>query len=114
MLNLRTAERVLAALGEASRLRLMLLCATAEQGVGELANALDQSEPRVSRHLKILAEAGLVGRRREGHRVLYRTIQGGVYAGQGRELKFYPMPAPADLDSAHHEWWHSAQASFGS
>ena len=46
--------------------------------------------------------------------VLYRTIQGGFYAGQGREVKFYPMPAPAELDSAHHEWWHSAQASFGS
>jgi hypothetical protein len=46
--------------------------------------------------------------------VLYRTIQGGFYAGQGHEVKFYPMPAPAELDSAHHEWWHSAQASFGS
>jgi hypothetical protein len=46
--------------------------------------------------------------------VLYRTIQGGFYVGQGREVKFYPMPAPAELDSAHHEWWHSAQASFGS
>ena len=46
--------------------------------------------------------------------VLYRTIQGGFYAGQGRELKFYPMPSPAELDSAHHEWWHSAQASYGS
>ena len=46
--------------------------------------------------------------------VLYRTIQGGLYAGQGRELKFYPVPTPADLDSGHHEWWHSAQASFGS
>ena len=46
--------------------------------------------------------------------VLYRTIQGGFYAGQGREVKFYPMPAPTELDSAHHEWWHSAQASFGS
>jgi hypothetical protein len=46
--------------------------------------------------------------------VLYRTIQGGLYAGQGREVKFYPVPTPAELDSGHHEWWHSAQASFGS
>ena len=46
--------------------------------------------------------------------VLYRTIQGGFYAGQGREVKYYPMPSPAELDSAHHEWWHSAQASYGS
>ncbi len=46
--------------------------------------------------------------------VLYRTIQGGFYVGQGHEVQFYPMPAPTELDSAHHEWWHSAQASFGS
>jgi len=46
--------------------------------------------------------------------VLYRTIQGGFYAGQGREIKFYPMPSPAELDSQHHDWWRSAQASFGS
>ena len=46
--------------------------------------------------------------------VLYRTIQGGFYAGQARELKYYPMPSPAELDSAHHEWWRSAQAAYGS
>jgi len=46
--------------------------------------------------------------------VLYRTIRGGFYAGQGRDLKYYPMPSPAELDSAHHDWWHSAQASYGS
>jgi hypothetical protein len=46
--------------------------------------------------------------------VLYRTIQGGLYVGQGRELKYYPMPSAAELDSEHHEWWRSAQASFGS
>ncbi len=46
--------------------------------------------------------------------VLYRTIQGGFYVGQGREVKHYPMPAPADLESMHHDWWRSAQAAFGS
>ena len=46
--------------------------------------------------------------------VLYRTVQGGFYAGQGREIKHYPMPSAAELESAHHEWWRSAQASFGS
>jgi hypothetical protein len=46
--------------------------------------------------------------------VLYRTIQGGFYAGQGREVKYYPMPTFADLESSHHEWWRSAQASYGS
>jgi len=46
--------------------------------------------------------------------VLYRTVQGGFYVGQGRDLKYYPMPSPTELDTTHHDWWHSAQASYGS
>ncbi len=46
--------------------------------------------------------------------VLYRTIRGGFYAGQGRDVKHYPMPSAGDLESMHHDWWRSAQASFGS
>jgi hypothetical protein len=46
--------------------------------------------------------------------VLYRTIRGGFYAGQGRDLKYYPMPSATALDAEHHDWWRSAQASFGS
>jgi DNA-binding transcriptional ArsR family regulator len=77
MLSLKAIERALAAMGEVSRLRLLLLCLGAERAVGELAAALNQSEPRVSRHLKVLADASLVERRREGHRVLYRTVASG-------------------------------------
>lgn len=46
--------------------------------------------------------------------VLYRTIQGGFFAGRDREIKYYPMPSVAELESQHHDWWRSAQASFGS
>jgi hypothetical protein len=46
--------------------------------------------------------------------LLFRTIQGGFYVGQGRELKYYPMPSLAELESTHHEWWRSAQAALGS
>jgi len=46
--------------------------------------------------------------------VLYRTIQGGFYAGQGRDLRYYPMPSLAELEAKHHEWWRSAQAASGS
>lgn len=77
MLSLDQSERVLAALGEASRLRLLVACVTSERAVGELAMVLGQSEPRVSRHLKILAESGLVERRRDGHRVRYRAARRG-------------------------------------
>ncbi len=63
------------ALADPSRLRIMLLLQQMELAVGELAVVLDQSQPRVSRHLRILAEAGLAERRREGSWVFLRRRQ---------------------------------------
>jgi ArsR family transcriptional regulator len=60
------------ALADPSRLRMLMLVAEAELSVGELALILGQSQPRVSRHLRILAEAGLVARAREGAWVFVR------------------------------------------
>jgi ArsR family transcriptional regulator len=54
------------ALSDPSRLRLLALLREMELSVGELAQVLGQSQPRVSRHLKILADARLIGRRKEG------------------------------------------------
>ena len=54
------------ALADPSRLRLLMLLREMELSVGELAQVLGQSQPRVSRHLKILADAGLINRRKEG------------------------------------------------
>jgi len=62
----------LRAAGEPSRLRLLALCADAALSVSDLAQALKQSEPRVSRHLKILCECGLIERLRQGQWVHYR------------------------------------------
>jgi ubiquinone/menaquinone biosynthesis C-methylase UbiE/DNA-binding transcriptional ArsR family regulator len=62
----------LRAAGEQTRLRVLALLTEGELAVGELAQALDQSQPRVSRHLKLLAEAGLVERAPEGAWVFYR------------------------------------------
>jgi DNA-binding transcriptional ArsR family regulator len=62
----------LRAAGEPSRLRLLGLCADAGLSVCDLAQVLAQSEPRVSRHLKILCEAGLIERSRQGQWVHYR------------------------------------------
>jgi ubiquinone/menaquinone biosynthesis C-methylase UbiE/DNA-binding transcriptional ArsR family regulator len=56
----------LEAAGEITRLRLLALLAEAELTVSELVGILGQSQPRVSRHLKLLFEAGLVERHREG------------------------------------------------
>jgi DNA-binding transcriptional ArsR family regulator len=62
----------LKAAGESSRLRLLFLCSKRELSVSDLARALNQSEPRVSRHLRILCEAGLLERLRQGQWVHYR------------------------------------------
>lgn len=65
--------RWLRAAGEGSRLRLLALCAHGPLSVSELAETLRQSEPRVSRHLRILSEAGLIERHRQGQWVQYRV-----------------------------------------
>ncbi len=54
------------ALSDETRLRICFLASEMELTVGEIAQALGQSQPRVSRHLRILDEAGIVARRKEG------------------------------------------------
>jgi len=62
----------LKAAGEGTRLRLLRLLAREELSVMELVSILDQSQPRVSRHLKLMAEAGLIERFPDGAWVFYR------------------------------------------
>jgi len=70
-----------AAAGEATRLRLLSLLAEAELTVSELVTILGQSQPRISRHLKLMVEAELVERHREGSWVFFRIAQTGRAAG---------------------------------
>lgn len=77
-------DPVLAALkaaAEPTRLRLMALCGAEALSVGELVDILGQSQPRVSRHLKLLAEAGLLKRKRDGASVFYRLDRALPLAG---------------------------------
>src|SRR2546423_2809289 len=67
----------LRAAAESTRLRLLVLCAQSELTVSELTKILGQSQPRVSRHLKLLCDAGLLDRFREGTWVFYRLAQRG-------------------------------------
>lgn len=67
----------LKAAGEPTRLRLLVLCAKGELSVSELTQIVAQSQPRVSRHLKMLVEAGLLERFREGAMVFYRLNERG-------------------------------------
>jgi ArsR family transcriptional regulator len=62
----------LRAAAEPTRLRLLALCAEGEMTVSDLTAILGQSQPRVSRHLKLLCDAGLLDRFREGSWVFYR------------------------------------------
>src|SRR6202140_1558506 len=63
---------MLKAAGEATRLRILALIAEAELTVSDLTEILRQSQPRLSRHLRLLSEAGLVERYREGSWAFFR------------------------------------------
>lgn len=73
-------ERLLAGLraaGEPTRLRLLHLCAHGELTVTDLTQILGQSQPRVSRHLKLMCEAGLLERFREGTHAFFTLAKDG-------------------------------------
>jgi ArsR family transcriptional regulator len=82
MVGLDKLVNVLKAAGEDTRLRLLALLADGDHSVKDLTEILDQSQPRVSRHLKLLADAGLVQRHAEGAWAYYRLAPD----GQGAEL----------------------------
>ena len=71
-LNADEAVDVLRAAGEPTRLRILALLALEELSVMELSRILEQSQPRVSRHLKLMSEAGLIERFPDGAWVFYR------------------------------------------
>jgi ubiquinone/menaquinone biosynthesis C-methylase UbiE/DNA-binding MarR family transcriptional regulator len=67
----------LRAIGEPTRLRILSLLSHGELTVSELVNVLGQSQPRVSRHVKLLASAGIIERLPEGTWVFYRLADHG-------------------------------------
>ena len=78
--NLSRAQALAAlrAAGEATRLRILALLAAGELNVKDLTQILSQSQPRISRHLKLMAEAGLIKRYREGSWVFFRLAEEGA------------------------------------
>lgn len=63
---------IVRAIGEPTRLRILALLSHGEMAAGEMSTVLNQSQPRVSRHLKLLSEADLIERRPEGAWVFFR------------------------------------------
>ncbi|MBB4198306.1 ArsR family transcriptional regulator [Rhodoblastus sphagnicola] len=83
---LSAALATLDAIGEETRLRLCALLGEAELAVSELVTILGQSQPRVSRHLKLLLEAGLVERHREGAWAFFHLAAQGTGATLARAV----------------------------
>lgn len=82
-------DQVLAGLraaGEETRLRLLALCARGELTVTDMVAILGLSQPRVSRHLKVMCESGLLERVREGAWVFYRLAHRGAGAAVARAI----------------------------
>jgi DNA-binding transcriptional ArsR family regulator len=67
-------------LAEPMRIRLLDGLREGEATVGELADDLATSQQNVSKHLAVLADAGLLGRRKEGNHVYYRIVDESVFA----------------------------------
>jgi DNA-binding transcriptional ArsR family regulator len=67
-------------LGEPMRIRLLDRLREGEATVGELSEALAASQQNVSKHLSVLSDAGVLGRRKEGNRVYYRIVDEGIFA----------------------------------
>jgi len=72
--------QALRAAAEPTRLRLLAICAEGELSVGEITQVIGQSQPRVSRHLKLLCDAGLLVRFRDHNRVFCRVPPKGAGA----------------------------------
>lgn len=66
-------------LGEPMRIRLLDRLRDGEATVGELSDELSASQQNVSKHLAVLSDAGILGRRKEGNYVYYRIVDEGVF-----------------------------------
>jgi ubiquinone/menaquinone biosynthesis C-methylase UbiE len=87
---------LLRAAGEGTRLRLLTLLSDGEHSVKDLTEILGQSQPRVSRHLKLLADAGLVTRNAEGAWAYYGLAPNGAGGDLARWLIRRLEPADPD------------------
>lgn len=84
------------ALGDPTRLRIVQLLREMELAVGEIAIVVGQSQPRVSRHIRILVDSGLVERRREGSWVFLNLSSDETERALGHLLDVVPRD-PAEV-----------------
>lgn len=77
--TLEFKARIFKVLGDANRMKVLEFLRDGERCQCEIIPLLDQSQPTVSRHLKLLEEAGLIASRRDGNRMFYRATDERVY-----------------------------------
>lgn len=91
-------EAIFRALADGTRLRILRLLETMELAVGELAQVLGQSQPRVSRHVAILCDCGLAERRKEGSWVFLRIARTQSMRPEVREALFALLAQAEEAD----------------
>jgi len=97
------ALEIFRALADGTRLRILALVRRMELSVGELAQVLGQSQPRVSRHVKILVDARLLERRKEGS---------WVFVALGDRRAVAPIATALDgWEALEHDHWAAADAA---
>ncbi|MCH9807507.1 MAG: metalloregulator ArsR/SmtB family transcription factor [Alphaproteobacteria bacterium] len=118
-LNSHDLVTVLKAVAESTRLRILLLLRAGELNVKDLMQILGQSQPRLSRHLKLLYEAGLLERFREGSWVYFRLSERARFGELGDRLTLLVNPADPTIardrermEALKQERERSAQAYF--
>ena len=99
MINPDHLISVMRAAGEPNRLRMLMLCRTRRVAVSEFAQVLGISEPSVSRHIKLLEEAGLVWRARAGQRVYFKVVGEGALGTAGAALLDQIDPTSTEVHS---------------
>jgi len=114
-----TPLAIFRALADPTRLRILALLRRMELSVGELAQVLGQSQPRVSRHVRILADAGLTDRRREGSWVFLglgpaasAPLLAAIDGARDDSAERWEVADAARLDAVHADRAAAAQAFF--
>ncbi len=77
--TLEFKARIYKVLGDANRMKILEFLRDGERCQCEIIPLLEQSQPTVSRHLKLLEEAGLIASRRDGNRTFYRAADERIY-----------------------------------
>jgi DNA-binding transcriptional ArsR family regulator len=95
----QSAEKVFAALGEPARRRILELLHDGPSAVGQLAARLPIGRPAVSKHLRVLSDAGLIAHRSVGTRNLYALAPDGIRAAQRWLVRTWDADHDREVDA---------------